>query len=42
MDLRWTDSAWIEYLECQNDKVLLKKINILIKDIQRDPFVRNW
>ena len=37
--LTWTDEAWDDYLYWQNtDKQLLKKINQLIKDIQRDPF----
>ena len=31
--------AWKEYLEWQNeDKKTLKRINLLIKDIQRSPF----
>lgn len=39
MRLIWTDLAWEGYLYWQsNDKVILKKINELIKDIQRNPF----
>ncbi len=35
----WHDSAWEEYLYWQNqDKKTLKKINALIKDIERNPF----
>jgi toxin YoeB len=33
------DQAWKDYLYWQQtDKKILKRINILIKDIQRDPF----
>ncbi|MDM8569398.1 Txe/YoeB family addiction module toxin [Thiotrichales bacterium HSG1] len=33
------DRAWEDYLYWQQtDKKILKKINILIKDIQREPF----
>ena len=35
----WSEKSWDDYLYWQNtDKQLLKKINQLIKDIQRDPF----
>ncbi len=35
----WHDHAWEEYLYWQNqDKKTLKKINALIKDIERNPF----
>jgi hypothetical protein len=35
----WTDEAWEEYLYWQTqDKKTLKKLNNLIKDIQRHPF----
>jgi toxin YoeB len=35
----WTDEAWEEYLYWQTqDKKTLKKLNSLIKDIQRHPF----
>lgn len=35
----FSDKAWDDYLYWQqNDKQILKKINQLIKDIQRDPF----
>lgn len=39
MKLTFTEAAWADYLWFQqNDKKLLKKINSLIKDIQRNPF----
>jgi len=39
MNLVWSDKSWEEYLSWQSiDKKVLKKINTLIKDIQRDPF----
>ena len=35
----WEDRAWDEYLYWQTqDKKTLKRINTLIKDIQRDAF----
>jgi len=35
----WSDEAWNDYLYWQNEnKNLLKKINLLIKDIERNPF----
>ena len=37
MNKIWADEAWIEYLYWQmNDKKTLKKINELIKDIERN------
>ena len=40
MRLIWSDKSWDEYLGWQStDKKVLKKINNLIKDIKRDPFV---
>ena len=39
MNLLFTDDAWEDYLYWQQtDKQMLKKINQLIKDIQRTPF----
>ena len=39
MKLIWLSGAWEDYLYWQqNDKKTLKKINNLIKDIQRTPF----
>lgn len=35
----WTDRAWDEYLTWQEqDKKTLRKLNKLIKDIERSPF----
>lgn len=40
MTLIWTTGAWEDYLYWQqHDKKTLKKINTLIKDISRTPFV---
>lgn len=37
MELKWYEKAWDEYLEWQvEDKKTLKKINLLLKDIQRN------
>ena len=34
------DDAWADYLYwLQHDKAMLKRVNALIKDIQRSPFV---
>lgn len=39
MILSWADHAWADYLYWQQtNKKLLKRINTLIKDIQRKPF----
>lgn len=39
MKLIWLSLAWEDYLYWQhNDKKTLKKVNSLIKDIQRTPF----
>lgn len=39
MDKVFTDNAWEDYLYWQStDKIMLKKINALIKDIERNPF----
>lgn len=39
MKLVWTPLAWESYLYWQlNDKSTLKRINLLIKEIQRNPF----
>ena len=40
MMLAWAATAWEDYLYWQQqDKHMLKRINLLIKDIQRQPFV---
>ena len=39
MDIMFLDDAWQDYLYWQKiDKKILKRINQLIKDIQRSPF----
>ena len=39
MKILWEDRAWDEYLYWQTqDKKMLKRINALIKDIQRNAF----
>ena len=39
MNLVFADEAWDDYLYWQqNDKKIAKRINALIKEIQRDPF----
>ncbi|RLA70921.1 MAG: Txe/YoeB family addiction module toxin [Epsilonproteobacteria bacterium] len=39
MNLTWTDESWDEYLYWQtHDKKVLKRINLLVKDLKRDPF----
>ena len=38
MNLSWTENAWEDYLYWQTiDKKILKRINVLIKDIQKSP-----
>ncbi len=40
MKLIFSENAWQDYLYWQKtDKKLLKRVNELIKDIKRDPFV---
>lgn len=35
----WTDAAWEDYIWWQNrDKKIVKRINQIIKDIERSPF----
>ena len=35
----WTDDAWDDYLWWQqHDRKMLKRINQLIRDVERDPF----
>ena len=39
MKLLWDERGWEDYLSWQSeDKKTLKRINTLVKDIQRDPF----
>lgn len=35
----WTDNAWEDYLYWQkNDRAVLKKVNDLLRDTERNPF----
>jgi len=39
MNITWTDDAWDDYLYWQqHDKKVLKRINLLIKDMKREAF----
>lgn len=39
MIISWSENAWEDYLYWQSiDKKMLKRVNILIKDIVRHPF----
>ena len=38
MNIIFTNDAWFEYVEWQQDKAVIKKINELIKDIIRSGF----
>ncbi len=38
MDKLWTDAAWEAFLEFQSDKKLLKKLDSLLKDIDRNGY----
>ncbi|MCX7207630.1 MAG: Txe/YoeB family addiction module toxin [Proteobacteria bacterium] len=39
MQIRWDEAAWDDYLYWQTtDKAILKRINLLIKETQRQPF----
>jgi len=39
MNKTWSDNAWEDYLYWQTqDRKTLKKINDLLRDIERDPF----
>lgn len=40
MNILWEDEAWEEYLGWQKDKAILKRINLIIKDMKRNPFER--
>lgn len=39
MNKVWSDDAWEEYIAWQmQDKKILKRINLLLKDVERHPF----
>lgn len=37
-NILWQSDAWTEYEDIQSDKVMLRKINRLIKDIMRNGY----
>ena len=38
MKIKWESVAWAEYVTWQTNKAMLKRINLLIKEMQRSPF----
>ena len=38
MDKLWTDTAWGDFLQIQSDKRLLKRIQTLLNDIDRNEY----
>ena len=36
--LFWQADAWNDYIDIQSDKMLLKRVNALLKDIQRNGY----
>ena len=38
MKIDWEADAWEDYVSWQTNRAILKRINLLIKDIQRSPF----
>jgi toxin YoeB len=38
MDKLWTDNAWEDFLQIQSDKRLLKRIQALLNDIDRNGY----
>ncbi|MBQ3653529.1 MAG: Txe/YoeB family addiction module toxin [Synergistaceae bacterium] len=38
----WEAGAWEDYLEIQTQKPLLKRVNMLIKDIQRNGYLCSY
>ncbi|WP_296332302.1 Txe/YoeB family addiction module toxin [uncultured Treponema sp.] len=39
MDKLWTDEAWEDFLNLHSDKHLVKKLDALLKDIDRNGYV---
>lgn len=37
-NLMWQSDAWQEYLEFQSNKAMLKRINLLLKDVMRNGY----
>lgn len=40
MNILWEDEARKQYLKQQEDKAILKRINLIINDMKRNPFER--
>lgn len=38
MKLTWVEQGWEDYVYWQTDRRMLKRINAVIRDIQRSPF----
>lgn len=38
MDKLWTDESWADFLQLQSDKRLMKKLNEILKDIDRNGY----
>ena len=38
MDKRWTDEAWEDFLNLPSDKRLVKKLEAILKDIDRNGY----
>ena len=38
LNISWKAKAWDDYLDWQQDKQIFRRINALIKDIQRSPY----
>ena len=38
LDISWRAKAWDDYLDWQQDKQTFRRINALLKDIQRSPY----
>jgi len=38
VDLRFSDEAWEDYQQLATDRSVLRRLNAVIKDVQRSPF----
>lgn len=41
-NLLWQSDAWNEYVEIQTDKAILKKVNRMLKDLQRNGYKTSY
>ncbi len=41
-DLQWQYNAWAEYLELQTNRLLAKKVNMVLKDILRNGYQTSY